>query len=214
DGAGADPNYSLAKVRRSFDGSTAEEVLQFQSRSRTGTLLLRAAPPPGIPSDRVDVRLALVRNGQLVGGSPASFPGLPDLSLRVEPGKYQAWAFGNGFVAGPIPAVVEEGESESLAIEAWRPSAVIRGRVVGPTGEPVERVAVHLALGPGRGGEAAEPLILEWTDAEGQFVLPGLPALPGLTLRALAPGRSSRILPLAVHPPPSEPLELVLEANR
>ncbi len=213
-GAGADRDFPVARLRRPLDGASAGEVLAFRPRTRTSTLLLRASPPPGILPERFDARLALLRDGRFVRGSPAPWQGIHEITFKLEPAKYEVWAVANGFVAGPIPVEVEDGGEASLSIDVWRPSAIVRGRVVTANGEPVERVAVHVAAGPQAPGDRSEPLILEWTDDAGRFVLPGLPSLPDLTLRAFAPGRSSRALPLAGEAQPSDSLELILEPDR
>jgi hypothetical protein len=214
EGDGSDPAFAVAKIRRPFDGAFGEEVIRLRPRPREGTVILRLSPPPGIGHDRFDARIALVRDGRLVRGSPAPWIGVRDLSLTAAVDDYELWALANGFIAGPLHVRIEDRQESSVSIDRWVPNPVLRGRVVTSDGEPRERAAVHLGLGDSSAREPAEPFLLEWTDADGRFVLPGVPPLSGLTLRAFTQGLSSRPLRLPQDPGALDSLELVLEPDR
>ena len=145
-----------------------------------------------------------LKGGAVLEWSP-SFPDVPPVSAHpggqllashVLPGRYDDLAvIADGFIQRRLsPVVVKERETVDLGTIALQRGLVVKGRIVDPSGKPVEKAELH-AVGAKAGipppvrSEVHHPLT-HWarTDQKGQFAFTGVQTLDSWRLTIDAPG--------------------------
>ncbi len=172
-------------------GHAGEEAAQTGNASLHGVVVDGDGQP--VPAFNVMLTSATGMGAAAVA-ERAVFDGDGAFHIRdLPPGSYRAHIAASGLANGSAVGIASENNSDPIRVQL-REGASVRGVVVSAdTGAPLElaKVSLESALG---GGPSARPMIVsEVTDAEGRFVLRGLP--PGRrSLFAAASNHNSRIV--------------------